>query len=322
MKKFTLSLLLFFCMMSYGSYMLCTARAQMVPPSDAAQLNQALEGMKARLLDLQAQANAATAASAQTPATVLSAQDIASLQSAFQALTVALAAINRTIATNPSEFTGQNRVALNETLSSMSASLLAMNQALGETVTAPVAVNELPANPSVAVTPLNPTPSTVGVSAVVPTDAANENAVADNNVAQTAQVSSQVSLSRGWMVTFGAILIVIAAFLLFRRKDKKLAPAASANRSEKPSPVAVRGVITSSVKNDVKENRPVPVAAQNVGASPIRHDQRENHPQTVMAQNTGVAPMRHDFKENRPPVSPVVPIPNVNNPSRTNQKPA
>ena len=58
MKKFTLSLFLFFCMMGFGSYMVGTVHAQTVVPSDAAQLNQKLESMKALLLELQAQAGA------------------------------------------------------------------------------------------------------------------------------------------------------------------------------------------------------------------------------------------------------------------------
>jgi hypothetical protein len=247
MKKFILSLLLLFCMVSFGSYAVSVAHAQTMSPADAAQLNQELTGLKARLLDLQAQANAPAApASTET----LSAQDIASLGTALQALNAALAALNQTIAANPARFSAQNRASIAATLGNMSVSLLAMNQALGGS---PASSNVATAAPSAA----SPVVAQAGPAAAQPEPAVN-NAANGNVVAQTAQASSAVPLGRGWMITFGVIIlaIIVLPFLRGRKRQRAVATVAAnrpQNQPEKPASVVAQATIPAV--RDAKENK-------------------------------------------------------------------
>jgi hypothetical protein len=233
MKKFVLSSLLFLLIGSFGGTILLTTHADTLSPAEAAALSQSLDVMKAKLLDLQAQTAAQAALPATADTATLSAQDIATMNTALQALGAALGQLGQTVAADPSALTENNRTALQSILGGVSASLFAMNQTLAGTGASAAPIAIAPASTVSAVaSPSNQTPSLAQTNNQAAQTTANQNqsqfqpalATGNNAAPGTAQVSGHVPLGQGWMITFGAIALILVLFFVWRaRRGKKTA---------------------------------------------------------------------------------------------------
>jgi gas vesicle protein len=242
MKKFILSSLLFLLIGSYGGAIVGTAQAQTAAPAAASGEARSLDALRAQLLQLQAQAAAESSSPAITGVTTgnvsVSNQNLAQVSASLQALTSSLAQLSQTIAANPSLLTDNTRTVLRSVLTSVSDGLVAVNQTLA--ASAPVAVtspvNSAPlarsngatvsdqsaATPALkttgAVTAQNiPAPSQSQAQIQPqPTLAVNNNS---NPAIGTAQASNSVPVSRGWMVTFGIIALILVIFFIWRYRS-------------------------------------------------------------------------------------------------------
>lgn len=240
MKKFVLSFLLFLLVGSCGSFIGAIAHAQTMTPSETAALSQSLQGLKEKLLTMQAQAAAQTAAPATPsnamPAVAATANNNAATIANLEAITGTLSKLTQIIAADPSVLTPSNRLALQSALGGMRSSLLAIDQSLpsnpAETPSEGAIASAAMVTPSVA-TPaatVTPMPAITGATATAaaPTAISQPSQAAITVVGNTAaasataQVSSQISLSRGWMVTIGIILLLILGFAIDKwRRGKK-----------------------------------------------------------------------------------------------------
>ena len=255
------------------------AQTATLTPAEKATLSQSLAGLKAKLLDLQAQAAAQAAVSASAPTQTVTAApltavsaapaagtsaavvvpapalDNATMMNDLAALTAALSKLNQTIAANPASLTASNLVALQSVLSGMTASLVAMNESLATGgAVSPVAM----AAPIVTVVPSDQSASAAASAQVAPTAANQQPTVAAgaSPAVQTAQVANQVSLSRGWMVTFAILVLLLIVFAIWRsgKKEERVSgkPAKQANASGSSAPKGAQIVSSMQKQAEVK----------------------------------------------------------------------
>lgn len=257
MKKIFVSVFLFVAIVSFGG-IVASAHAQTASPAltpeQAAMLQQSLNALKTKLLLLQAQAAAQSGSQVSTPAvsgssltlgaSMLSAQDIASLQNALTLLASALTSLQSELAANPQLAAGREGLVLSA-LKGIGTTLTAIGTTIGNTSAGSVAYS---GTPKVSVTPSagtsGPTaqaapsagPSTQGAqgSLIAPTTPAPT----ANATPETAQVQSIWSLKNlNWPLTIVIILVlaVIALWLFWPGDEDKTKKAASA-----PKPTLVR----------------------------------------------------------------------------------
>jgi hypothetical protein len=100
-----------------------------------------------------------------------------------------------------------------------------------------------PSAQAAALPPANPTPGTTQVNVQVAPTADNAAPVvaagnADNITPQTAQISGHVPLSRGWMITFGIIALLLVVFFVWRSRKGSSKKVASRKPVSQPTVVA------------------------------------------------------------------------------------
>ena len=239
MKKFSIAILAFVAMMSFGGN-IAAVHAETLTPDQAAQISQTIDALKTRLAALQAEAAAAgNTATPSTPATLapsvsLSSSDAAALNAALGTLATALTNLQTEIAAHP-EMTAGREAAMLTALKGIGGTLTNIAMAAsGQPLAskAPVASTEN-AQPSVAtIAPSTPSSESTGGGAV-----AEAPATAPAQ-AGTAEVASKWSLKgMNWplVIVIGLIVLAMALWLFWPSDDDAKAKKVVAKNIPSPS---------------------------------------------------------------------------------------
>ncbi len=226
MKKIFISLSVFVAIVGFGGPTLI-ANAQAVSPDQTAQLQQTINTLEAKLMQLQAQANGQTVAA---PAPMISASDAAAVNTALTALTQALSGLQTAIAVNP-QMAIANASGISLALQGMSKTLaligttLAGGNAVASTRT--VAVNSGPTGPVAVSAPSSPA-APASPSVAQPLVSANSNGasvvttptVATPETAQASSAWSFASIEWPYVIVGLLVLAVIALWLFWPSEDE------------------------------------------------------------------------------------------------------
>lgn len=225
MKKLFVSLFLLVAIASFGGILAPVAAHAdtALTPAQAAVLQQSLEAMKAKLLDLQAQAAAQTATQAGPVVTVsgtatLSASDMASLTNALSLLASALTSLQTSLAQNPQLAAGREQAVL-ATLKGVGTVLATIGTTLGGTTggTESVAI----ATPTPVVQPPVAGGTQVTIQSAAPLVSAGTLPSAEGSLANPANASPEIAQvgstwsfkNLNWPLVIVIVLVVAAVAL-------------------------------------------------------------------------------------------------------------
>lgn len=247
MKKLIIFLFVFVAIASFGG-ILRPAHAHAdnsLTPAEAATLQQSLDAMKAKLLELQTEANAQVNVPALPPTlnvATLSAEDKASLRNALALLASALTNLETSLAQNPQLATGREQAVLTA-LKGIGATLSSIGTTLGGQA---IAATPVPTSIASPVAQSAPAPSEGTMTPLADTSpAARESALTSpaNASPATAQVGSSWSLKNlNWPLVIVIVLVIAAVALwLFwpgeEEKEKKQKPTVVMNTTRPMAPL-------------------------------------------------------------------------------------
>jgi cell division protein FtsL len=264
MKKIILFSLAFILMGSYGG-IIGSAHAQSLSPATAVEMNQQLQAAKTELLNLQTQVG--TSVSAPTAEAALSAQDLASLQMALNALDVTLLQIERVAVAQNGILTPQQKTVVGPALSNISANLTNIASAISLPESQSSGIAQAPENASQKTIggPLvaqNPSGIVAGVS-VTP---------ANLSESQAAIISSHIPMSRKVEIGLGILVLVAIVALAWPRHKEKKSNTQSSRKMVSPAAIPVAtptNILPSSQTNPSSGNQALKSVAVNTQQKPI-----------------------------------------------------
>lgn len=265
MKKLLTILFVFVAIASFGGNIAVT-KADTLTPAQAAAFQQTLDSLKAKLLDLQAQANAQ--ASSQPPVVsgapltlqngaVLSSLDAASLRSTLTLLATALTNLQLTIAQNPQLTAGREGVVL-LTLKGIGTTLASIGTTITGSSPVAIATPNAPATPAAPPTETAPLLSAGGESSPAAATPANA-------APQTAQAGSSWSFKNlNWplVVIIVLVLIAVALWLFWPGEEDRGRTKRKAAPQLQPSAPPKTPIVTSAAPLIPPVSRTTPQASQ------------------------------------------------------------
>jgi len=300
MKKLLFAAALLLAVASYGGKITAVAHADTMTPEQNAALQQTLEVLKAKLVNLEMQAGqvpqgdaagaSVTATASPSPVSVpsqtgagISATESASISSALGTLVTALSNLNATLMAHP-EMVAANQVQIAAVLGGMTNTLASINseiatggasniasnvpapsQSGSQSAGNPVAVSAQPTPaPIAASTPSTPAASTP--AATTPTTPTITQVAGNTSQAPTAQTANIFSSSWNFVKshwpTFTIILLVIAILLILFWPQKEEDTRPAVRESAKPTP----NVVTVNVSTPTS----APVTVSTAAATPAQ----------------------------------------------------
>lgn len=301
MKKTIFFVALFAAIVSFGGKMILT-HADDLTPTDKAALQQSLDVMKAKLVNLEMQAGSIPQgdsgtgtsmtqvlvqpdmqASVQPGQMALSAQDTAAIQSALEALKVALVGLQSEVASNPDMATAKGPIVI-ATLQGIGNTLATIGTVIqgGDmtpttgTITpqgiaaapqiSPSPSQSFPAMPSVN----NPVAQSQTGNGMIPSTPGTVGVVNTTEPAQTASI--WVTMKNNWPLIAITVLVIIAIFLWFSRDDEqRFAVETIPSIPIRPTETSRQGIFSSAVSNQEKTVSPqqVPMGNYAPPATPL-----------------------------------------------------